>query len=253
MPLPDGTYDLESIRYLPGSPNLIITSEGVPKVGALPFISEITPGGREVRNIDIPFPATYPPGPESGIRSNLGFEGATVFGSTLSVLTESALAQDGPNATTTTGSRARLLQTDLGDVGGHNATEYVYQAEPNPAGSPPDTVAGNSEILALNDTDYLIVERAGNMDTNYFTIRVFWATTTGATPVTGKAKLGGTEKPLTKHLVFDFASIGFNPDNVEGVTFGPLLPDGRQSLVFVADDNFNPATERTQFHILAVG
>ena len=31
---------------------------------------------------------------------------------------------------------------------------------------------------------------------------------------------------------------GFHPDNLEGMTFGPRLPDGSQSLILVSDDNF---------------
>ena len=35
-------------------------------------------------------------------------------------------------------------------------------------------------------------------------------------------------------------------DNVEGITLGPRLPDGRRAVVLVSDDNFNPA-QTTQF------
>ena len=35
------------------------------------------------------------------------------------------------------------------------------------------------------------------------------------------------------------------PDNIEGMAFGPSLPDGAATLVLVSDDNFN-LLEKTQ-------
>jgi hypothetical protein len=40
-------------------------------------------------------------------------------------------------------------------------------------------------------------------------------------------------------------------DNIEGVTFGPPLADRSQSLLFVADDNFNRFA-KTQFLLFKV-
>jgi 3-phytase len=42
---------------------------------------------------------------------------------------------------------------------------------------------------------------------------------------------------VRKTLLYDF-STGFAPDNLEGMTFGPVLPDGDRTLVLVSDDNF---------------
>ena len=42
-----------------------------------------------------------------------------------------------------------------------------------------------------------------------------------------------------------------NLDNVEGITLGPKLSDGRQSVVLVTDDNFSP-TQITQFYAFAL-
>ncbi|MGV0803164.1 esterase-like activity of phytase family protein, partial [Mycolicibacterium elephantis] len=40
-------------------------------------------------------------------------------------------------------------------------------------------------------------------------------------------------------------------DNIEGITLGPTLPDGRQSVVLVSDDNFS-ADQFTQFLAFAL-
>jgi hypothetical protein len=35
-------------------------------------------------------------------------------------------------------------------------------------------------------------------------------------------------------------SLGRYIDNVEGMTLGPTLPNGHKTILFVADNNFNP-------------
>ena len=49
--------------------------------------------------------------------------------------------------------------------------------------------------------------------------------------------------PLKKRLLFDFDSIKNEltegiVDNLEGITFGPILPNGNRSILVVSDDNF---------------
>jgi hypothetical protein len=60
--------------------------------------------------------------------------------------------------------------------------------------------------------------------------------------------LYGAEK-LSKKLLLNMESLGIPIYNVEGVIFGPRLPGGRKSLLFVADDNFSPL-DKTQFLLL---
>lgn len=56
---------------------------------------------------------------------------------------------------------------------------------------------------------------------------------------------------MSKRLVFAFDDLGLPIDNTEGMTFGPELPDGRQTLVIVSDNNFSPG-QFTQFIAPAV-
>ncbi len=67
--------------------------------------------------------------------------------------------------------------------------------------------------------------------------------TGGATDTAALASLKGTPKgvqPIHKKLVLDLTQLGIKLDNLEGMTLGPRLPDGSQSLVMISDDNFNP-------------
>jgi hypothetical protein len=82
------------------------------------------------------------------------------------------------------------------------------------------------------------------------------ASTQGATDVLGIDALydGGSPiafTPVSQREVFAFDDLGIPIDNVEGMTFGPSLPDGRQTLVIVSDNNFS-AGQFTQFILLAV-
>jgi hypothetical protein len=58
--------------------------------------------------------------------------------------------------------------------------------------------------------------------------------------------------PVTKKLLVDLDTLGLpKVDNVEGVTWGPTLPDGERTLLLVSDNNFS-ASQITQVIALAV-
>jgi 3-phytase len=90
------------------------------------------------------------------------------------------------------------------------------------------------------------------------TIRLYETSTAGATDVSGWFSIEGkTYDPMSKDLVVDLETdLGLVPgvsiDNMEGMAFGPTLPDGRRVLVLVSDDNFNPKYQNTVFIVLAV-
>jgi hypothetical protein len=45
--------------------------------------------------------------------------------------------------------------------------------------------------------------------------------------------------PATKKLILNMDDLGVFIDNIEGITFGPKLANGKQSLLFVSDNNFS--------------
>jgi 3-phytase len=55
-----------------------------------------------------------------------------------------------------------------------------------------------------------------------------------------------------KTRLLNLDTLGIPLDNVEGLTFGPRLRDGRQTLVLVSDNNF-AVTQFTQFLAFALG
>ncbi len=58
-------------------------------------------------------------------------------------------------------------------------------------------------------------------------------------------------KVAEKRLLLNMDDLGIDIYNIEGVTFGPTLPNGKRSLLFVADNNFNPI-EQTQFLLFEI-
>jgi hypothetical protein len=56
---------------------------------------------------------------------------------------------------------------------------------------------------------------------------------------------------MAKKILLDFNQLDIAIDNLEGMTLGPRLADGSQSLILVSDDNFRPE-QKNQFLLLRV-
>jgi len=58
-------------------------------------------------------------------------------------------------------------------------------------------------------------------------------------------------KPAQKELLLDLNTLEIQLDNLEGMTLGPRLSDGSQSLIMISDDNFN-ALQKTQILVFRI-
>ena len=120
--------------------------------------------------------------------------------------------------------------------------QWTYETDPVAEPSDPTTafsVNGVVELLPLNYAFLIAMERSfsvGAPDTGN-TIKLFLVAL-------------GHARQAYKRLLLNLDTLGIPLDNVEGLTFGPRLRDGRQSLVLVSDDNF-AATQFTQFLLFA--
>lgn len=245
LPFPALSLDPEGIT-LTRHGTLIVTSEGIAARGIAPFVREFDLSGRHVRAL--PVPDYYAPAAGArGVRQNLGFEAAAIApnGQFLFVGTENALAQDGPAASITTGSPARVLRYHL--KRGRVDREYVYRTDRVVDPSPVFTVNGLVELLPLNNQFLLAMERSFSVGAGN-TIRIYRVALPGATNVAGADDLDDVKKlrAAQKTLLVDLDVLGLTLDNLEGMTLGPRLPDGRQSLILVSDNNFT-AGQVSQF------
>jgi len=270
QPFATNTIDPEGIG-LTSNGTVFVSSEGEVSnlAGRLqsPFVNEFALGtGRQLRQLPVPskfVPVIGPAdAPTAGIRNNLAFENLTITpdGKFLFTATENALVQDGSIATTNTGSRSRILKYNL--TTGQPEQEFLYLTDPVAVPAVPETAFSTNglvELLALdNRGTFLALERsfsAGAPGTGN-TIKLYEVRLNGASDISDINSLNAininTVRPVEKRLVLNFDSLGLPTglDNAEGMTLGPVLPNGQQSLVLVSDNNFS-ATQFTQ--ILAFG
>lgn len=238
-PYPALSIDPESIRRLPNG-NLLYTSEGDVNNNINAFIREALPDGTFVRDYTIPanFQQTGPAG-TTGIRQNLAFESLTLGGPTTFTATENALRQDGPAAALGVGSSSRILSFDTAT--GVSGAQYVYQV--NPVAQPPVPAGqfstnGLVELLFLQPGQFLALERSFSVGVGN-SVQLYYITTAGATDVSGLSSLDGQAfTPVTKELLLDLNTLGFPLDNLEAITFGPTLENGKRSFIIASDDNF---------------
>jgi hypothetical protein len=250
-PFPPLSLDPEGLT-LTRDRTLIVTSEGIADRGIPPFVREFDLSGRQIRELEVP---GYfdPSGGTRGVRQNLGFEAAAVApnGRTLFVGAENALAQDGPAATVSNGSPARLLRYRLRS--GRLEREYVYDTDPVAAPSTVFSVNGLVELLPLNNRFLLSMERSFSVGAGN-TIRLYRVALPHATDVHGVADLHQVPhlRPARKTLLLDLDTLGLTLDNIEGLTLGPRLRHGRRTLVLVSDNNFTPG-QPSQFLMFTLG
>jgi hypothetical protein len=106
----------------------------------------------------------------------------------------------------------------------------------------------------LSDQALLVLER-GYVPLLGNTVRIYRVTLAGAADVSGQTSLAAPGlTPVTKTLLFDLAQCPPsgaparepqpNPllDNFEGLAVGPVLPDGRRTLLLVGDDKWRALT-----------
>lgn len=253
----DQVPDIETIRVDPQDGSLWYGSEGNRKVGLHPFVRHADSGGHYLATLPTPVMFNVSKD-EVGSRNNMSFEALSFSsdGKSLWLGMEAALYQDGPLATPGNGSVVRITRLDRA---GKVLRQYAYAIEPVASRPAPGREADNgvSEILAVNEHQVLVVERAGveNADGVYTNhVRVYAMETDGATDIQAIPALAGAAYvPARKRLLLDLEKIGLERvDNIEGISWGPRLENGRRSLVMISDDNFNAqqVTQILAFEVL---
>ncbi len=245
--------DPESIRWRASSQTLFWSSEGNALAGVAPSFNESRLDGTLLRQFALPMMFDF--GITRGPRSNLAFEGMSLApdGKTAWLSMEAAMLQDGPVPTVQApGGPCRLTQIDLASGKLLRQVAYIPDAiprAPQPATAHADN--GISEILMLDGHRMLVLERAymaGYDTATGNSLRLYLVDTLqGSDTLDMPALQGANYQPVNKLLLANFASfVGPGPgvrldrlDNTEGMTWGPRLPNGNRSLVFISDDNFS--------------
>lgn len=255
-PFAPGGVDPEAIRLDPITETLYWTSEGDANALVAPYIREMTLNGEFIREFTAPEKYAPTADGDNGIRNNLAFESLT-FASGRKLLitaTENALVQDGPEASLTEGSPSRWLSFSVRS--GEPNFEFVYEVDPvltEPI--PADAFSNNGlvDILALNSREFLALERAFSVGVGNG-IRIYRVSVRSATDVSSFNSIEEAQQvtPVTKELLLDLGDLDIELDNIEGFTFGPILPNGQPSLILVSDNNFSDNGQFTQFLAFAI-
>lgn len=236
--------DGEGLAVLPGG-DLLISSE------VEPSIRQYTPDGQYVA--DLPVPDRFLVQPAGRATPNKTFESLALSPSGRRLFTAVEEPLDGDGTTDDGRGRIRLLRYDLTDDAFQPAAEYLYLSEPD---------QGVSEIVALSETELLVLERGLSLVTG-FSVRVFRVSLNGGRDVSTVDRLEGAGgRPLTKDLLVDVAACpspggaalgGINPlmENFESMALGPRQPDGRQTLIVGSDDN-GQSFQVTRYLVLAL-
>ena len=257
--------DPEGIRVSPHGTFYISDEYG-------PYIFEFNRQGHLLRRIEVPSkffisnPRSDPNaellGNNAGRQGNRGMEGLAISpdGTTLFGIMQNALIQDhGLNHGTTDrlGVNNRIVKIDLVTGETH---EYVYVLDAINRGQ------GVCEILAINDHEFLVVERdnRSNLQTPPQAPTrktIYKINLTGATDVSGIASLPAGAlpagvTPVTKELFINLLDPDLNlaatiPEKIEGLAWGPDLPDGRHLLYVISDNDLNPSLA-TQIYAFAI-
>lgn len=243
--------DIETIRYDPRDASIWYASEGSRKLGLDPFVRHARADGAYLETL--PTPAMFRVSArETGSRNNLSFEGLSFApdGDSLWLGMEAPLYQDGDLATPEHGAVSRITRLARD---GRVLAQFAYPLDAVQGRPAPGRFADNgmSELLAVDDRRLLTLERSGVQDAAgvfAFHIRLYRVDTGGASDVRDVAALrGAAYTPVAKRLLLDLNAAGLSRvDNLEGISWGPKLANGHDTLVLVSDDNFS-ATQVTQF------
>ncbi len=254
--------DPESIRYNPSTQQLVWTSEGERIVNQKdmvlenPAINIVSKNGNWLDSFPLP-PKLTMQSIEKGPRQNSVLEGASFADDfkTLFISVEEPLYEDADRAETfDTHPYIRLFKFDATTK--TNTAQYAYKLEQVAYAAMPATsykINGISEILSLGNDQLLIMERSFSSGRISCTIKVFIADMKNATNVMGLQSLRENKEfiPCTKKLLLNMDSLGIYIDNIEGVTWGPVLMNGHRTLLFMADNNFS-LLEKSQLLLFEV-
>ncbi len=255
-PLVAETFDLEGIALGPDS-TLYLASEGEAAALIPPFVAQQAADGRLLRRFELPTKFLPKAGGTAGVRRNMAFESLSISpsGRYVFTATENALAQDGPEAGRSVSSPSRLLVFDR--ESGQAVSEYLYEVSPiGLERSRPLAFnsAGLADLAAIDDQHMVTLERSFAAGIG-FHAQLYCSCIEDADDISslesltaaGAASPPQHPVPVRKVLLLDLAEVDIRLDNLEGIGFGPSLPDGRRTLLLVSDNNFNADLQITQF------
>lgn len=240
--------DPEALRYNAKAGSMVWSNEGERRVRennfilSNPTVTNIQTDGSYIDSFMLPQNMKMTAA-EKGPRRNGTFEGLTFDDrfKYLYVSVEEPIYDDGLQAglNDSTGW-TRIIKYDAAKR--KPIAQYAYPLDavahsPSPAGA--FRINGVTDILFVGKNKFITLERSYSTGRLGCSVKVYLTDISGATDI---SQLSLKDKPgfnpATKKLLLNMDSLGIFIDNIEGVTFGPTLPNGHKTLLFIADDNF---------------
>lgn len=239
FPMDHSVVDPEAIRVA-GRGRVFWSSEGNwnadPARRVQPAIYESDAHGRTLREFALPPAYLYVDNRTKGAVSNGVLEGLAVgprggvYAVNEAPAYEDGAAEEKPGAPTL----HRLTRFD--PKSGTPLRQYVYAI--------PDGQYSVSELLAIDDRHFLSIERVLPFDPKKGVwARIVLSTITARTTdvLSCPALTSCPAQPMARKVLLDLPGVyrGVRIDNLEGMAWGPRLPDGRRTLIVESDDNFS--------------
>ena len=253
--------DPEALRYDPVINKFVWTSEGERITGKdtvieQPAITIIKKDGKYIDTFSLA-PQTIISAEQKGPRQNGVFEGLAFADNfkTMYISVEEPLYEDGPRAgLEPSDAYTRIIKYNMAN---HKPVEqFAYRLEPvahAPVPADAFIINGIPDILSVGKNKLLVIERSFSTGRPVCTIRVYITDLSEASDISQLQSLReqSFKHPAAKKLLLNMDDLGIYIDNIEGVTFGPDLPNGHKTLVFVSDNNFDKL-QKTQFLLFEV-
>ncbi|MEG4997467.1 esterase-like activity of phytase family protein [Microcoleus sp. B4-D4] len=253
-----GSINPEGIALSPRN-SVFVASGGFTHANIPPLVGEFDLTTGKLRG-NLPIPNRYIPDAsdeqqQQGVLDNSGFESLSIDPETFSpggldpfrlfAATAAPLMQD---ADPEQASKIRILHYIIVDKTPQLVSENLYQLDQVPM----SLLNNLTELVTVGGGQFLSLERSFGL--SGYSARIYQVAAGAATDTSRIKSFKGTMamvEPVRKKLLLDLSELGIPLYNLEGMTLGPQLPDGSQSVVLVSDDNFHEA-ERTQFILLSL-
>lgn len=257
---PTRTPDPESMRYNPRTQQLVWSSEGErsfkqnDSILINPWVYFINTNGAWLDSLQMPT-HLYMNLQQKGPRQNGVLEGMSYVDDykKLMINVEEPLYQDGPKADLQA-NQAMIRFFEFDAKTKLCSKQYAYELDavahqPNPSNG--FIVNGVPEFLSIGKNQLLVLERSFSTGRLPCTIKIFLADYSDATDVSNLQSLKAPAKyqPMKKTLLLNMDELGIYTDNIEGISFGPILSNGNQSILLVSDNNFSPI-QKSQITLL---
>jgi len=244
-------FDPEGLRRLSDG-TLVVTDEYGPRVVVFDESGRLLNKFNTPKKFDLL--ATVDGKYERGTFPNRGLEGIAVTpsGQRFVAVIQSPLVQDGKiKGDKCQGLNCRWIVFD----GSRNCErEVVYQLD--------SLKTGVSEVLAVSETTFLVLERDSDAGQDAKIKRVYFADIASASDATNidslpQENLPKDFVPVSKRLLIDLLDDRFGiggkraAEKPEGLSWGPPLADGRRTLWLCCDNDFDPKV-KSEIYCFAV-